>query len=111
MRNNFCYGKDTSKLVISEFQKANRFPYYNYQFCMDCNSVDLATKLCTFSANYFTSHPGANLTCPLTRSQYYTNSIDQTEIRDYRYWDLDNYEFPFCKINSIYKTPTFGMTL
>eukprot|EP00347_Sterkiella_histriomuscorum_P024098 403332318 len=107
--NNYCYGKESGVTVVVEFTKAVRLPYYDYQYCIDCNSVDLNQKVCTFATNYFTSQVGANLTCPSTRSKSYDNTINGVEFTDYRYWDKTNYDYPFCDIKSSTTIPGFDL--
>lgn len=97
--NNYCYGKNPGEpLVITEFQSSNRLPFYNYQYCIDCNSVDLLSKICTFSTNYFTTQTGQNISCP-TGSRYETRIVrlNGNNYTDARWWDLTNSAYPYCK--------------
>ena len=38
--NTWCYGKDPTMVgnIYIPFLTANRLPYYNYQYCIDCNT-------------------------------------------------------------------------
>eukprot|EP00347_Sterkiella_histriomuscorum_P018896 403343756 len=101
--NNFCQGRDPEiPQRLDAFKNAIRLPYYNYQFCIDCNSIDLYMSICTFATNYFTTQSGANLTCPTSRTQRYTNVINGIYFTDYRKWDKPplKYDYPYCDIKS-----------
>ena len=96
--NNYCYGKNPGQTVfITEFQSSIRLPYFNYQYCIDCNSVELLGKICTFSTNYFTTQTGSNISCPTgQRSAYHYSTINGITYTDTRWWDLTNSAYPYC---------------
>lgn len=95
----WCYMQDpliTPVDTIGYFLQSERQPYYHYQFCIDCNHKDNVNQLCTFATNYFTTQPGANLTCPTDRSEIHDVTISGENYSDTRWWNLANYAYPYC---------------
>ena len=79
----YCFGKDPAIVdLYTQFTNADRIPNYNYLWCIDCNDPNNLNSLCTFSANYFTTQAGANITCPTTRSQSHSVPIDGATYTD-----------------------------
>ena len=107
LESNWCYLKDptTDYAALGLAGGPERLPEWKYRWCIDCNSQELADSLCTFATNYFTTQPGANITCPARSASSARTGAAGPYTAKASFWpDTRAYRYPYCRTDTAYYT-------
>jgi hypothetical protein len=109
LENNWCYMKDpnTNYAALGLADGPERLPEWKARWCIDCADQSLANSLCTFSTDYFTTQPGANITCPARSETASRTGASGPYSAMTKFWaDTQVYRYPYCSTDLTFYTQT-----